>query len=390
MALYQLKPASRSFFIDQIGASMLPYVWIGTAVTMVVVITFYNRLVERYHRLHVVLGSCIVFVALLVLFRLSLLAPTPLASFAFYIFVDIFGVVMVEQFWCLTNSIYTTDEGKSWYGFVGTGGLAGGVLGGVFAAFLIKQTPLQTPDLLLSAAVIVGLIFLLTWLMGASGIYCEADNPASREHFASGLKAVVHSRYLVLIAGLLLLAQVASQFVEYQFLNVVELSHPEREARTAYLSLFFGVLSGVAIATNLGLTPLIHRRLGVMAGLLMQPLMMALCSFVFMFQTTLLWGSITKISDRGLNYSINRASKELLYVPVNPVVIYQAKAWIDMFGYRMFKVFGSFVILLFTQWLPWSLSVAQLSWFTLATCALWIALIFVLDSDYRLFSKVEH
>jgi AAA family ATP:ADP antiporter len=71
-------------------------------------------------------------------------------------------------------------------------------------------------------------------------------------------------------------------------------------------------------------------------------------------------------------------------VPIDSVLIYQAKAWIDMFGYRLFKVSGSVVILLFTQWLPFTVSVPQLSWFTISICAIWIAIIFVLRIDYQM------
>ena len=129
MALYQLKPASRSLFIESLGAESLPYVWIITAVVMIVFISYYHRLVERHRRSHVVLGTCLVFGALLIAFRVLFDMPGPVVAICFYVFVDILGVVLVEQFWSLTNSIYTTREGKSWYGFVGTGGLVGGVGG---------------------------------------------------------------------------------------------------------------------------------------------------------------------------------------------------------------------------------------------------------------------
>jgi AAA family ATP:ADP antiporter len=67
---------------------------------------------------------------------------------------------------------------------------------------------------------------------------------------------------------------------------------------------------------------------------------------------------------------------------VEPVVIYQAKAWIDMFGYRMFKVAGSVLILLFTQWLPFHLGVGQLSWFTIGICAIWIGMVIAIRRKY--------
>jgi len=196
-----------------------------------------------------------------------------------------------------------------------------------------------------------------------------------------------HSRYLVLIAAILLLAQLASPLVEYQFLKSVEAHYVEREARTAFLSMFFSVLGLVSIMVNLVITPLIHRKLGVIAGLLVQPLMIGLCSWGFLLQQTILTAGALKISDRGLSYSINRASKELLYVPVDPILIYQAKAWIDMFGYRMFKVLGSLLILLSTRWLPFTLGVGQLSWLTLGICTVWVGFISMLRSDYRLVSR---
>lgn len=384
MALYQLKPASRSLFIETLGAEHLPYIWIATAVTMGAFITYYHRLVERHSRINVVLGTCLTISGLLVIFRFLLKYPGPIAPACFYVFVDILGVVLVEQFWSLTNSIYTTHEGKSWYGLVGTGGLVGGVAGGWVSAMLIKHTPLQTPDLLLTAAGIIATIFALTWLMGHVGMYCEVEHVVRpHQKVSGGWRILTHSRYLLMIAAILLLAQLASPLVEYQFLNTVEGAYPEREARTAFLSMFFSILGIMSIGVNLGITPLVHRYLGAIAGLLVQPLMIFIFSWCFFLQTTLFFSSAAKISDRALSYSINRASKELLYVPVDSVLIYQAKAWIDMFGYRLFKVAGSLVILLFTQWLPFTVSVPQLSWFTISICAIWIAIIFVLRLDYQ-------
>ncbi len=384
LALYQLKPASRSLFIESLGAEKLPYIWIATAVTMGAFITYYHRLVARYNRMHVVLGTCLSISVLLVVFRLLLNHSNPLIAACFYVFVDILGVVLVEQFWSLTNSIYTTGEGKSWYGVVGTGGLVGGVAGGWAAAMLIKHTPLQTPDLLITAAVIIMLIFGLTGVMGRIGLYREVQYLVPVEPISGGWRILRHSRYLLLIAAILLLAQLASPLVEYQFLNTVQASYPEREARTAFLSLFFSVLGVISIAINLGITPLVHRALGPIAGLLLQPLMIWIFSCWFFFQPTLFFSAATKISDRALSYSINRASKELLYVPVDSVLIYQAKAWIDMFGYRLFKVSGSILILLFTQWLPFTVSVPQLSWFTVSICVIWMILVYLVRQDYHL------
>jgi AAA family ATP:ADP antiporter len=383
-AYYHLKPASRSLFIESLGADRLPYVWIGTALTMIAFIGYYNRLVARRSRLGVVLGSCIVSIGLLLLFRFFLGKSLPFISVCFYVFVDILSVILVEQFWSLTDTTYSTREGKSWYGLVGTGGLLGGVTGGAAAAFLIKKTPLKTVDLLLVAAFIIFLILILTGVMSRLGLYREKAPSASPEQRQQSWRRWHHNRYVLLIAAILLLSQLVSPLVEFQFLKTVGTAYQDLETRTAFLGTFFSILGLVSIAVNLGVTPIVHRTLGAVAGLLVQPLAVIFCSWGFMLRPTLSMIAVTKIGDRGLSYSINRASRELLYIPIDPVMIYQAKAWIDMFGYRLFKVAGSLLILLSTQWLPLKLTLVQLSWLTLCICGIWVVTIVILRRDYHL------
>jgi AAA family ATP:ADP antiporter len=384
-AYYQLKPASRSLFIEHLGADYLPYVWILTAVVLGAAMFFYHRWVARYPRDRVVLVSCWLFAGLLVLFWLAMLDANAGVAVAFYVFVDIIGVVLVEQFWSLANSLYNTHDGKRWYGIVGTGGLVGGVAGGGIANAVIRYTPLQTPDLLLVAAGIICLIIFLTMTMKRLGLYRESDHgqAAPAPALIPDWHSMVKNHYLVLIAALLLLAQLAQPVVEFQFLKLVETGYTEREARTAFLSAFFSAMGLVSIGVNLVLTPVVHRLLGVIAGLLVQPLALGVSSLVFIAMPALGPAMVMKICDRGLSYSINRASKELLYVPIDSVLIYQAKAWIDMLGYRIFKVIGSLLILLFTQWLPWAASVAQLGWLTIGICIVWGLVILTLRLIYR-------
>jgi AAA family ATP:ADP antiporter len=382
-ALYHLKPASRSIFISALSTDQLPYVWIATAVGLGLIISVYHRIVARHSRIHVVLGTCAVIIALLIAFYPGMHEPSRPLAFGFYIFVDMLSVILVEQFWSLTNSVYTSDQGRRWYGLIATGGLVGGVAGGALSSFWIKQTGLQTMELLLVAAAILFLLMMLTLLMGRLGLYTEQagvrDNGGATN---GGWRTILRHRYLFLIALLLLLAQMVEPLVEYQFMKVVESSILEREARTAYLGEFFSVLSAVAIGINLLITPLIHRWFGAVGGLLAQPTAVLVGSLYYMSSSTLAAGALLKIADRGLSYSINRASKELLYVPIQPLLIFQAKAWIDMFGYRLFKVLGSVLILLLTQWLPWTVSAAQLGWLVLGVCGAWWFTLLWLRGEY--------
>jgi AAA family ATP:ADP antiporter len=391
-ALYQLKPATRSLLIEALGADSLPYVWIGSAIALLITISVYRKMLIRYGRVQVVLASCLFFAAALVVFRLLAATHAAWVAVAFYIFVDIFGVVLAEQFWSLADGTYRTEEGQRWYGFVGTGGLLGGVAGGLLAAFLIRYTPLQTPDLMLVAAALVGLILGLTWAMDRWGLLQRTGegvpDPAVAMH-AGGWRLIAGSRYLMLIAGALLLAQTLSPLIEYQFLHIIEATYPEREARTAALSLFFSVMGGVSVGVNLVLTPLILNFMGVLSGLLVQPLALAISTGGFMLHPTLIPAAIMKICDRGLSYSINRAAKELLYIPVEPMVMYQAKAWIDMFGYRLFKALGALIIIGLSQWTLAGHGVVNLGWVVLVGCGIWAWVLVTLNREYLTLARPE-
>ena len=55
----------------------------------------------------------------------------------FCAFVDMLSVILAEQPWSLTNSIYC------WYGLIATGRLLAGEAGGVLSSFWIKQKGLR-------------------------------------------------------------------------------------------------------------------------------------------------------------------------------------------------------------------------------------------------------
>lgn len=237
---------------------------------------------------------------------------------------------------------------------------------------------------MLVAAGIVLLILALTLTIERRGLL---HRPGDSNHVTrpspSGWRLLTNQRYLALIAAALLLSQVLAPLVEYQFLKIIEATYPEREARTAALSLFFSILSAVSIGVNLVLTPLILRGLGVLAGLLLQPLALTTSTAGFMLHPTFIPAAIMKISDRGLSYSINRAAKELLYIPIEPMLMAQAKAWIDMFGYRLFKALGSLIIIGATTLAAHGLGVVDLGWIVLGGCVLWSWVLVELHREYR-------
>ena len=141
----------------------------------------------------------------------------------------------------------------------------------------------------------------------------------------------------------------------------------------------------VSIGVNILITPLVNRFFGPIAGLLAQPFAIMIFSALFFFNSTLIFAGATRIGDRGLSYSINRASRELLYVPIDSLLIYRAKAWIDMLGYRLFKVFGSALILIVTGLAPVSAHLAYLSLTAIIGCGVWLLMVGFISREYRIY-----
>ncbi len=382
LAYYQVKAASRSLLIEFGGADALPYAWVYSALALMLLISGYHVLVERYSRVKVVLFSLLFFSLGMVLFRVVFTPHDLFGATLFYVFVDIFSVVLVEQFWSLTDAVSSADQGAKSFWFVGTGGLVGGVVGGLLASLLVTHLGLQTADLLYSCAVMLLVVFVFNIGLWRAGLYTEVHERGAPHTAAGDWRSLLHNRYLMLIAVLLCLSQLAQPIVEFQFLQVAAGKFHDTDRLTAYISEFFSLMGVVSILINVVATPVIHRVFGAMGGLLVQPVVLAMGALAFYFHTTLTMAAIMKISDRGLSYSINRASKELLYIPVDPILTYQAKAWIDMFGYRLFKALGSGLILLANAWLGPE-NAADLSWLTVLICAFWILTLVQLGQAYR-------
>jgi len=53
-----------------------------------------------------------------------------------------------------------------------------------------------------------------------------------------------------------------------------------------------------------------------------------------------------------------------------------------MFGYRLFKVGGSMLILLLTQWTAFATDIARLGWAVMVICLIWMLVLYYLRREY--------
>ena len=139
-------------------------------------------------------------------------------GFAFYVFVGIFSLTLIAQFWSFANDIYRKAEGDRLFPVIAVGATAGAPIGSAMAAELFARG--LSPWAMMEIA--AGLLLLHTWLYHLVRRAQLGRRPGeSKKSSANGFALVLNSRYLRLIALLLVFLNIINTTGEYILANLV-------------------------------------------------------------------------------------------------------------------------------------------------------------------------
>ena len=113
------------------GVKTLPWLFTATFAVLIVAQPVYGALVAKLPRARFISIVYHFFVANLALFWLALTlggAPVIVAR-VFFVWVSVFNLFAVAVFWSFMADLFTAEQGKRLFGFIGAGGTAGGLLG---------------------------------------------------------------------------------------------------------------------------------------------------------------------------------------------------------------------------------------------------------------------
>jgi AAA family ATP:ADP antiporter len=377
--LWLLKPVRTASLLAHLGSAETPWVRLGSAVCVGVLVLGYSRLVDRASRLAVAAGANVVCSIVLFTKWFSLRAfgetlgrTRPFVWFL-YILVDIYAVVIVGIFWTYANDVMTREEADASYGPVGLGGILGGIAGGGLADLLAK--PLGPENLL----VLCGLLSLASAAV-AYGYERKFDPPlrvqAERtdEGLTSaleGVRSIAASRYLLLVAAIVIAYEFTATLTDFAVNVVFERTYADRATLAKMYGRLGWIASGGAIVAQAALVPLLLPRKRI--ALALPPLAMAIGIVGLLASPVIAWAVVLTAADRGLNYSLQQVTKETLYVPLDDVQKYKAKAAIDMVIDRTAKAVAALVLLVviarngLSTWIALTIALASvIGWFVAA------------------------
>ena len=320
-SIYVLKPARNALFLDQLGIAQLPYVLILVALIGGGISSLYSKLMGSARLNRLIPGTFVALLAHLVIFRYAFAVSGGWIYYLFYIWVNLYGVLAVSLIWLLANAAFNAREARRLFGFIGTGGIAGAVLGGLFTGWAAND--LGTENLLLVSA---GLI------AASTGLVCTVPGgslsvKASTE--GGALRAVMSSALLTRIAGMGALVAVVAVVADIQFNEIVDAAFESKDEKTAFFGHFFAYLNGFSLAFQLLVTPWILKRFGVGCALFFLPVSMALGAVGVLLMAGLWGGIAVKVGDVGFRHAIHKAAVEVLFLPVPSELKSRSKVFID-------------------------------------------------------------
>lgn len=345
------KPVRNGLFLEEYGAVNLVYVYASVPIALAVFVPVYTRLAARRGQRALSIATLLFFSVTLLGFWYALrFLRLPASPALFYVWVNCYGVVAPVQVWTLATSVFDPRQARRLFGLIGVGGSIGAVAGGLMATTLV-ETVGGAVNLIL---VMAGLLVVAVLVVNATrAVIPPRPVPAvsrrSRGSLVETLRVIQQTPYLRLIGALVVLVAIATQWTEFQFSLVAEQTlSRDADRLTSFFGRFNFVIGLVAIVLQLSVTRIALRRFGLSVTILVLPLALATGSTLILLAPVLGTVLLTAASDQALRFSVDKASYELLYVPLAPGIRSSVKAAIDIVISRAADLVGALALGLVT------------------------------------------
>jgi AAA family ATP:ADP antiporter len=370
-----VRPVSNSIFIHAYTSQWFPYAWLACVPLNFLVVSLYNRFLPKLGCLKMCMAILMTVVIGNIFFALFL-EKIPFLPFVFYIWKEVYVLLMFQQLWSVIHSTIETKKAKYLYGIIfGVGG-AGAVVGSLIPGFLAVRLGSET--LLLLG--IPFYAFLMGFYRNAVKYSAQIRKEGSLDDiknqpkgsFLESCKSISQSKFLGFIAFIVIFMQISSTIIDFQFNSVLEQTIPNKDLRTEFCGRILGIVQMSTIVLQVFGTFLMVQLLGLRLSHLVVPLTLCLNAIGFILYPAFQMISFAYITIKSFDFSLFGVIKEMLYIPLKTDDKFRAKAVIDVFAYRSAKACGSLLIL-FIQPLAGPKAIHFLSWGSLTIFLIWAA-----------------
>lgn len=381
---YIIKPVRDALFVKTIGPDKLPYFYLAVAAIVFLVVALYNALLRRYDSRRVVLALQLLVGLNIVAFWWLMQNGTLRLAAAFYVWASVYNVLLVTVFWSLTNDLFAPAEGRRLYGFIGGGGIVGGIVGSTLASVL----PLLigtvhclgvAAALMFAAVVVTQLRIRLAPPRLAS--FASSESKSEEGNLWRDISLLFSDRHVLLIAKVVFFLTLAKTIFNFHYYKVVAASISGTDATTAFFGVTYTATNIASALLQFAVTTWVLRKWGAKWGLVFSPAVLLGAMVALLFPPVLLLAAAFSVGQQSTSYSINQSAKELLYTPCSEAIKYRTKAVIDMFVFRFGDAVASLLLLVLHSYLE--LPAAASLVLGAAGCAYWLTTVLRSDDPTR-------
>lgn len=376
-----VRPVSNSIFLTAHGTDLFPYAWLAIVPLNFLLVELYNRFLSRIGVKRMFL-TIIISVAIVNTFCAIFMTSIPFVPFFFYVWKEIYVMLLFQQLWSVIHSTIQMNQAKFLYGLIfafgGIGGIFGSTLAGYFAVSM------GSPNLIYASLPLFTILtFAFVYLLRYSSITRESTAQKPITTFMQGVSAIRTSKYLSFILIIVVLMQVVTTLIYYQFNAMVELSIPEQDIRTEYCGKIFGLVNIMTVVFQVFGSFLLVHFFGLRRSHLLLPLILCFNALGSLIIPSFAMISVAFITIKAFDFSLFGVLKEMLYIPLKQEEKFQAKSIIDVFAYRSSKAVASCLILLL-QSLGFIKIIDCMTWGSLFLLIVWAFVV------YKMFQLKEN
>jgi len=388
---YQIKAAREGLLLAAYPASVKAYLAIPQLLLLIPLIEAFSRLSSRLPRHLLITQVTLLCIASLVAF--STLdwfgVPVAITGIVFFIWVGIFNLTIPAQFWGFANDIYSESEGKRLFPLIALGASLGGVAGPMVARQIIPVVGVY--GIMLVTATILATTISLTWAIHErdireSGRDMTAAVSVARQNPldpGDGFKLVLGSRYLLLIAAMVLLYNFVNALGEFMFSDLQrrtalrdlgsQVSQQDLQNHIGVAFAGYQLLGNViGLAVQLFLVSRVFRWVGIGGALLVLPAIALGGYGIAAFGASLLMLKWVKAAENGVDYSLMKTARSALFLVTRRQEKYKAQAAIETFFVRGGDALCAAMVWLGTVVIP--LTIEGFAMVNVAAVCLWILL----------------
>lgn len=367
-----IKPASNSIFLAHYSVKLYPVAWLLTVPLNLIVVTLYNRFLPKFGCFRVFL--CTIFGAMGINILTALFVQKfPPLSFLLYIWKDIYVLLMFQQLWSVIHTKTHMARAKYLYGVIfGVSGI-GAIFGSLVPSFLAVK---MGSEHLLYMTLPLYLLFIFAYKQMLKRSEIEGSETFQIKQAKGGFQLISSSSTLKFILLIVILMQLSSTIMDYQFNIFLQDHFPVQDLRTEFYGKLCAIISSCKLGLQFFASFLLVRFLGLRRSHFVVPTILLGNAILTLFNPTFALVTYSFGMIKTFDYSIFNIIKEMLYVPLKTEEKFQAKVIIDVFAYRSAKAFASLFVIGMQFFSPIKLPYAY-SWGPFVLFILWISAVFI-------------